>query len=131
MLLPINLHMKKIIFFLLLFSNIQLGAQDVPGFIKDSMDIYVERALTDWKIPGVSVCIVKDGKVVVMKGYGVKEIGSTDKVDDNTLFMIGSNTKAFTATALAMFALTSAPLEVAPLSSSPVGSVYCSGLLRT
>jgi CubicO group peptidase (beta-lactamase class C family) len=94
--------MKKIIFLLLLFPNIQLGAQDVPGFVKDSLDIYVERALTGWKIPGVSVCIVKDGKVVVMKGYGVKEIGSTDKVDDNTLFMIGSNTKAFTATALAL-----------------------------
>src|SRR5678816_236263 len=94
--------MKKIKFLLLLFANIQLHAQDVPGFIKDSLDIYVERALKDWKIPGVSVCIVKDGKVVVMKGYGVKEVGSTDKVDDNTLFMIGSNTKAFTATALAM-----------------------------
>ncbi|HEY6063630.1 MAG TPA: serine hydrolase, partial [Chitinophagaceae bacterium] len=53
-------------------------------------------------IPGVAVCIVKNGKVVVMKGYGVKESGTNDKVDENTLFMIGSNTKAFTATAIAM-----------------------------
>ena len=53
-------------------------------------------------MPGVAVCIVKNGKVVLMKGYGVKEINGTDKVDENTLFMIGSNTKAFTATALAI-----------------------------
>lgn len=79
-------------------------AQESPSFVKDSLDTYVERALTTWQIPGVAVCVVKDGKVVVMKGYGVREMGTTDKVDENTLFMIGSNTKAFTATALAMLA---------------------------
>src|SRR6202012_5227823 len=71
-------------------------------FISDSLDVYVNRALTNWRIPGVAVCIVKDGKVVMMKGYGIKELGLNNKVDENTLFMIGSNTKAFTATALAM-----------------------------
>lgn len=73
-----------------------------PSFVKDSLDLYVERALKEWQIPGVAVGIVKDGKVVLMKGYGVCETGGTDKVDENTLFMIGSNTKAFTATAVAM-----------------------------
>jgi CubicO group peptidase (beta-lactamase class C family) len=94
--------MRKLIFFFLVFISCKAIAQDTPSFIKDSLDNYVQKALTDWKIPSVAVCIVKDGKVVWMKGYGVKEIGSTDKVDENTLFMIGSNTKAFTATALAM-----------------------------
>ncbi|MBC7850877.1 MAG: serine hydrolase [Chitinophagaceae bacterium] len=73
-----------------------------PAFVSDSLDQYVDRALKDWKIPGVSVAIVQNGKVVLMKGFGVKEVGSTNKVDESTLFMIGSNTKAFTATALAM-----------------------------
>src|SRR4051812_18103785 len=72
------------------------------SFIRDSIDVYVSRALTNWRIPGVAVCIVKDGKVVLMKGYGVKELGLPERVDENTLFMIGSNTKAFTATAIAM-----------------------------
>jgi CubicO group peptidase (beta-lactamase class C family) len=58
--------------------------------------------MKDWDIPGVAVCIVKDSKVVFMKGFGTKERGSGDRIDENTLFMIGSNTKAFTATALAM-----------------------------
>lgn len=75
---------------------------DRGGFLKDSLEIYMNRALTNWRIPGAAVCVVKDGKVVLMKTYGVKELGLPAKVDENTLFMIGSNTKAFTATALAM-----------------------------
>lgn len=74
----------------------------LPSFIKDSIDTYVQKALVDWKIPGVSVAVVKNGKLVFIKGYGVTELGGTEKVDENTLFMIGSNTKAFTATAVAM-----------------------------
>ena len=86
---------------LLITSSTFSQTDSLPSFIKDSLDTYVNRALTEWKIPGVAVCVVKNGKVVLMKGYGVKEMGTTDKVDENTLFMIGSNTKAFTATALA------------------------------
>lgn len=96
--------MKKIIV-LLIVSGMFVNAfsQDGnPSFVRDSLDIYVERALREWQIPGVAVCIVKDGKAVIMKSYGVKELGATEKVDENTLFMIGSNSKAFTATALAM-----------------------------
>jgi CubicO group peptidase (beta-lactamase class C family) len=72
------------------------------SFFRDSIDVYVNRALTNWRIPGVAVCVVKDGNVVLMKGYGVKELSLPERVDENTLFMIGSNTKAFTATAIAM-----------------------------
>jgi CubicO group peptidase (beta-lactamase class C family) len=76
-------------------------SDSIPAFVKDSLDSYVNRALQDWEIPGLSLAIVKNGKVVLVKGYGVKEWGTGDKVDENTLFMIGSNTKAFTATAIA------------------------------
>ena len=75
---------------------------DRSKFIKDSIDVYINRALTNWRIPGAAICIVKDDKVVMMNAYGIKELGLNNKVDINTLFMIGSNTKAFTATALAM-----------------------------
>lgn len=96
--------MKKILLFSLLFISLHTLAQSdsIPAFVKDSMDSYVNKALSDWQIPGVAVCIIKNGKVVAMKGYGVKELNGMDKVDENTLFMIGSNSKAFTATALAM-----------------------------
>ena len=73
-----------------------------PSFIKDSLDKYVEREMKRWNIPGSALAIVKDGKVVAMKGYGVRETEKPDKVDENTLFQIASNSKAFTATSLAI-----------------------------
>ena len=66
-----------------------------PGF-----DAYVQDVLRTFAVPGVAVTIVKDGQVVVAKGYGVKELGKNSPVDARTLFGIASNTKAFTATAL-------------------------------
>lgn len=95
--------MKKLfILLIIIISYIKLPAQTIPSFISDSLDIYVNRGLQNWQIPGAAVLVVKDGKVVVAKGYGVKELRTNEKVDENTLFMIGSNTKAFTGTALAL-----------------------------
>lgn len=96
--------MKRFLFLPVLFILVQLQAQSdsIPSFIRDSLDTYIERTMADWQIPGLSICIIKNGKPVVQKGYGVTEAGTNNKVDENTLFMIGSNTKAFTATALAM-----------------------------
>lgn len=86
----------------LIYLHLNINAQTTPTFISDSLDLYVNRGLANWLIPGAAVLVVKDGKVVVAKGYGVKEFGKNDKVDENTLFLIGSNTKAFTGTALAL-----------------------------
>ena len=96
--------MKKylVILFFILTQKGYAQTDSLPFFVKDSLDSYVNRALIEWQIPGAAVCVVKNGKVVLMKGYGVKEMGVNEKVDENTLFMIGSNSKAFTATALAM-----------------------------
>jgi CubicO group peptidase (beta-lactamase class C family) len=102
MLKPIYRSLRFIFTFYIFHFTFFLHAQEAPSFVRDSLDAYVQNALTAWQIPGVAVCIVKDGKVVLMKGYGVKEMGGKDKVDEHTLFMIGSNTKAFTATALAL-----------------------------
>ncbi|MGE5681748.1 MAG: serine hydrolase [Bacillota bacterium] len=96
--------MRKYFFLaILLFIGKSITAQQpVPKFITDSLDTYLERGLKQWDIPGAGICIVKDGKVVLTKGFGVCELGKSEKVDENTLFMIGSNTKAFTGTALAI-----------------------------
>lgn len=92
----------KIILVFTLVLLIDCFSQTIPTFITDSLDTYVNRGLQQWQIPGAAVLVVKDGQIVVAKGYGVKELGTNDKVDANTLFMIGSNTKAFTGTALAL-----------------------------
>jgi CubicO group peptidase (beta-lactamase class C family) len=83
------------------FLSIAMMAQNnTPSFISDSLDHYINRGLKEWNIPGLSIAIVKDGKTVVMKGYGVRDIETKAPVDENTLFMIASNSKLFTGTAL-------------------------------
>jgi CubicO group peptidase (beta-lactamase class C family) len=66
------------------------------------IDAYAQRVMTDWHQPGMAIGIVKDDKVVFTKGYGVLEIGKPEKVNENTLFAIASNSKAFTAAGLAI-----------------------------
>jgi len=66
------------------------------------LDAWVARSMQTFQVPGISVAIVKDGKVLVAKGYGVRKLGESTPVDENTLFGIGSNTKAFTTACLAM-----------------------------
>ncbi|MFY0686730.1 MAG: serine hydrolase [Cyclobacteriaceae bacterium] len=65
------------------------------------LDQYIEKARVDWDVPGMAVAIVKDGEIVHAKGYGIKETGADEKVDENTLFAIASNTKAFVSSSLA------------------------------
>ena len=93
--------MRKVFAILFCFLFITSHAQ-LPSFLRDSMDTYIQQGLKDWDLPGLSVVIVKDGKVVLMKGYGIRDIDSKRPVDENTLFMIASNTKLFTGTALAL-----------------------------
>jgi CubicO group peptidase (beta-lactamase class C family) len=70
-----------------------------PDFKK--LDAYYAKALKDWDIPGMSIAVVKDGKIVFSKSYGVKEVGKAEAPDENTLYAIASNTKAFTSAAMA------------------------------
>jgi CubicO group peptidase (beta-lactamase class C family) len=68
-----------------------------PGF-----DEYVARVLDAFEVPGVGIAIVSDGEVILARGYGVRDITTGEPVDGHTLFGIASNTKAFTATAMAL-----------------------------
>jgi CubicO group peptidase (beta-lactamase class C family) len=86
-----------------------LGFAAVPAFaaapdpLKSlDLDRLVERTMAAYQVPGIAVGIVKDGKLVFAKGYGVRELGQPGKVDADTLFGIASNTKAFTTAALAI-----------------------------
>ena len=58
------------------------------------------KNLKDWNIPGVGVGIVKDGKLVFVKGYGYRDYEKKLPITANTLFQIASNTKLFTSTAI-------------------------------
>ena len=62
---------------------------------------FVESAMRILRVSGVAIGLVQDGRVVFADGFGVREIGGTEKVDADTLFMIGSNGKALTTLMLA------------------------------
>ncbi|MFA8450352.1 MAG: serine hydrolase [Bacteroidales bacterium] len=87
--------------FLILIGN-QVNAQKKLNKKLKELDKYYAKSLKDWKVPGMAVAIVHDNKIIFEKGYGVKNINTEEKVDENTLFQIASNTKSFTTAALSI-----------------------------
>ncbi|MDQ3665456.1 MAG: serine hydrolase [Acidobacteriota bacterium] len=85
--------------FVVLASGQFTRAQEAPlaGF-----DDYVNKALRDWEVPGLAIAVVKDDRIVLAKGYGVRKLGNPAPVNERTLFAIGSSSKAFTAASVAM-----------------------------
>ena len=90
-----------IILFILLtgFANAQ-SKQDLATIKK--LDATFQKALTDFNVPGMAIAIVKDDKVIFAKGYGTKNTSTNELVTENSSFAIASNSKAFTAAALAI-----------------------------
>ncbi|WP_379087799.1 serine hydrolase domain-containing protein [Pedobacter sp. UC225_65] len=82
-----------------LFSGFGLQAQVLTS---KQIDSVAEKTLSTFNVPGVAVAVIKDGKVIHAKGYGVRSIKTNLKVDENTLFGVASNTKAMTAASLGM-----------------------------
>ncbi|QOW23546.1 serine hydrolase [Lysobacter sp. H23M47] len=75
----------------------------LPGQLAD-FDAYIEDIRERFEVPAMAVAIVKDGRVVLERGYGTRDLDSKVPVDEHTLFAIASNTKAFTAASLSMLA---------------------------
>lgn len=82
-----------------LLTSISLSAQVLTS---KQIDSVAEKTLATFNVPGIAVAVIKDGKVIHIKGYGVRSIKNNLKVDENTLFGVASNTKAMTAAALGM-----------------------------
>jgi CubicO group peptidase (beta-lactamase class C family) len=78
------------------------GQADKPASPPPGLDAEAARIMKAFDVPGIGLAVVKDGKVVVAKGYGVRRLGEPAPVDARTLFGIASNTKVFTATALGL-----------------------------
>ena len=74
-------------------------ARQTPAASPIDFDALVARAMKTFEVPGVALTVVKDGRAVIAKGYGVRRLGEPAPVDDRTLFGIASNTKVFTAAA--------------------------------
>jgi CubicO group peptidase (beta-lactamase class C family) len=96
-------------------SALQTGKTASPATVKNlslpspaltlrdwkSFDLYAESILKDWHIPGAAIAIVQNSKIIHSAGYGVRVINNPEKITPETVFAIGSCTKAFTALTLA------------------------------
>ncbi|MEO9021399.1 MAG: serine hydrolase [Ginsengibacter sp.] len=91
-----------LILLILLLSGFISFGQKKQTLIPPDLDNYISKVLQTFEVPGMSVAIVKDGKVLLAKGFGVKTIGEQSPIDAHTLFSIASNSKAFTTAALAI-----------------------------
>jgi len=89
--------MKKILLAACIFYSFQARTQPLSSSAIDSV---AEKARSAFNVPGIAVAVIKDGKIIHSKGYGVRSLNSGLPVDEYTIFGIASNSKAFTTFAL-------------------------------
>lgn len=94
--------MKKTKSFLLAVVCVCLSSTVFAQLTSPKIDLLMEDALAKFKVAGASIAVVKDGKIIHLKGYGVSSIETKKAVNENTNFQIASNTKAFTTAALSI-----------------------------
>ncbi|MBV9987650.1 MAG: serine hydrolase [Chitinophagaceae bacterium] len=82
---------------LCIFLSYSVFAQPISSRAIDSL---AERSMKAFDVPGLAVGVIKDGRLIHAKGYGVRSLNTRQPMDENTLFGIASNSKAFTAAAL-------------------------------
>ena len=80
-------------------SEAAAPAKRDPKALLEGFDTVVAERMKEWKVPGLAIAIVKDGKLISARGYGLRNVKQNLPATENTLFAIGSCTKAFTAAA--------------------------------
>ena len=88
-----------LMFGILLVENRSVCAEQVN---REQIDLIVNQTISAFQVPGAAIAIVKDGKTIHLKGYGVSNLDTNEPVNEKTVFKIASNTKAFTTAALAV-----------------------------
>ena len=83
-------------------ASARAAANPTPNLA--DFDAYVIQLMKDWNVPGAAIAIVKDGKVILSKGYGYRDIDKKLQVTEQTLFPIASITKSFTVATLGTLA---------------------------
>jgi len=94
--------MKKLTIFLFVFICFKVSAQTNLANKIDIFDKYIQSSMPLWKTTGLSVAVVKDGKVIFKKGYGVTNINTKQPFTTSTIAFCASTTKAMTAACIGM-----------------------------
>lgn len=97
-----SIYKISLVLTIILLAVINLQAKDPYKKTISELEQYYSQALKDWNVPGMAIAIVKDNQVIFSQGFGVKDINTKEAVNENSLFAIASNTKAFTSASIAM-----------------------------
>lgn len=92
--------MRKVFVFLIAITALQSTHAQTTDKRLAGIDTFINRILTEWKVAGVTIAVVEKNKVIMTKGFGYKDYENKTPVTENTLFAIGSCTKAFTSSLL-------------------------------
>ncbi len=97
--------MRRLMVILLLaaaHAPVSVAAQGAGEDPFDGFDAFVTEAMAEWHVPGLAVAAIRDGEVVLSKGFGYRDVEKQLPVTPRTLMAIGSNTKSFTVTSMGM-----------------------------
>lgn len=89
----------QLLFFWLFAVAIPAGAQQTDDRIQQ-LEAYLDTSRAEWQVPGLAIAVVQNGRPLLVKGYGIRQTGSTAEVTEETLFAAASTTKAMTAAAM-------------------------------
>jgi CubicO group peptidase (beta-lactamase class C family) len=76
-------------------------SEPIAAFVPD-LDALIAEAMDEWKIPGLAIAVLQNGEVALLRAYGLRDVEAGLKATTDTQFLIGSITKSFTATGLAL-----------------------------
>lgn len=92
----------KVIIRIVFISFIFVLSNFAQSLSTNELDTFVNNIMKEYKLPGLSIAVIKNDSVIFAKGYGVKKIGETNVINEHTLFQAASITKAFTALLVGM-----------------------------
>jgi len=92
--------MKNKILFILIIWFALFGKSFAQNIPLDSLELFVHKLMKDFEVTGLSIGIVQNDSILFSKGFGSREIVKDQKVNDHTIFGIGSLSKSFTALTL-------------------------------
>ena len=82
-------------------SQSLVTSESIAAFIPE-LELLITEAMDEWKIPGLAVAVVQNGEVALVRAYGLRDVEAGLKMTTDTQFLIGSITKSFTSTGLAL-----------------------------
>lgn len=93
-------YTKTVVRILLLILSVVQANNDIDSEIH-ALDRFIKETIACRNVPGLSISLVRDGHVIMSRGYGHLDIDRDVKATEHTKFCIGSLTKAFTTTLIA------------------------------